>query len=350
MTKRRSVHSYYIAIVLLTLCSVIALIWYATFVVAAAFPEQDTHHVIRSLVLRLALFGLLVTTLIAFISFRLYRQVSRPLQEMREGAHRFARGQFERKLPSYEIEEIDDLAFTMNSMGEQLQRLEQVRSDFVSNVSHELKTPVTSIKGFVETLIDGAAENAKDRKRFLEIISKQSERLTRIIDDLLTLSRLETERVEELFQFQEEQVRDLIEAVVELSRPRAGKKQIELFTHCGAELTARMDRSLMEQAILNLVENAIKYSAPGSRIWIGAEVEGSHVNLYVRDEGPGIPAEHLSRLFERFYRVDKARSRDLGGTGLGLAIVKHVLGAHSGTVSVRSRVGVGSTFTLHLPV
>jgi len=234
-------------------------------------------------------------------------------------------------------------------MGQQLKLLEEVRRDFVANVSHELKTPITSIKGFVETLQEGAAENREDRDRFLEIIAKQSQRMTAIIEDLLVLARLEGERGGELLLMQDTKVEDVLNSVRDLCKARAEQKNIEISVSCQNRQKITVDPSLIEQALVNLVDNAIKYSGPNSLIRVIAENVANQVAIRVIDQGPGIPADHLPRLFERFYRVDKARSRKLGGTGLGLAIVKHIASVHKGRVEVESEVGRGSMFTIFLP-
>lgn len=227
-------------------------------------------------------------------------------------------------------------------------RLEQVRSDFVANVSHELKTPVTSIKGFIETLLDGAIEKPDERRRFLEIIARQTDRLNSIIDDLLTLSRVE-QQSEEQMDTETVRVHGVLGAAVELCELKASQKDISIEIDCDEEMTVRANASLLEQAVVNLVDNAIKYSDAGGTIRIKAARGEAEVLIGVHDHGCGIAKEHLPRLFERFYRVDKARSRNLGGTGLGLSIVKHIAQSHKGRVSVQSTVGKGSVFTLHLP-
>ena len=229
-----------------------------------------------------------------------------------------------------------------------VQRLQRLRRDFVANVSHELKTPVASIKGFVETLLDGAAEDPADRGRFLEIIGRQADRLAAIIEDLLALSRLEQSESTGMLPLESRPLADVLAAVVDDCRLRAAEKSIRLEVDCPPDLVAEVNAPLLEQAVINLVDNAIKYSAPGKLVRLDATRDGEAV-IRVRDEGCGIAAEHLPRLFERFYRVDKARSRKLGGTGLGLAIVKHIAKAHGGTVDVASEPGVGTTFTIRLP-
>jgi two-component system phosphate regulon sensor histidine kinase PhoR len=235
-----------------------------------------------------------------------------------------------------------------------VQRLENVRRDFVANVSHELKTPIASIKGFVETLLDGAGDDPADQRRFLAIIARQADRLASIIEDLLALSRIEqTEGTGDLPR-ETTRIADLLSAVIVDCLPRAEDRSIRLDVSCDESVEAKVNAPLFEQALINLVDNAIKYSDPGRTIWIKVTSKATTtgdmpVVITVRDEGCGIEAEHLPRLFERFYRVDKARSRKLGGTGLGLSIVKHIVQAHGGTVAVESEPGVGSTFTVCLP-
>jgi two-component system phosphate regulon sensor histidine kinase PhoR len=229
-----------------------------------------------------------------------------------------------------------------------LKRLEAVRRDFVANVSHELKTPVTSIKGFTETLLDGASEDPEASRRFLRIIAGQADRLNSIIEDLLALSALEATR-EGRPALEEADVCDVVTVAVEVCEPKAQAKGINIDTQCAGSVFAPINPPLLEQAVVNLIDNAVKYSPEGSEIGVRLEEIGDQVVIRVADHGPGIPREHLTRLFERFYRVDKARSRDLGGTGLGLSIVKHIAQVHGGRVSVESTLGRGSTFSIYLP-
>jgi two-component system phosphate regulon sensor histidine kinase PhoR len=234
-----------------------------------------------------------------------------------------------------------------------IERLETVRRDFVANVSHELKTPVASIKGFVETLLDGAMDDPADTRRFLEIVSRQADRLAAIIEDLLALSRIEQSEGVGNLPLERAVIGGIFAAVVADCGPRAQERSIALETRCAEDVAADVNPPLLEQAVINLVDNAIKYSAPGDTVRLEADLEpgkdSSELVIRVADDGAGIAAEHLPRLFERFYRADKARSRTLGGTGLGLAIVKHIVQAHGGTVSVESTPGVGSVFTIRLP-
>lgn len=229
----------------------------------------------------------------------------------------------------------------------QLRHLETVRSDFVANVSHELKTPITSIKGFVETLLSEEWNHDTETRRFLEIINQQSGRLNAIIDDLLTLSRLEQKDGQVMTE--EINLSSTLESAIYLCQLQAAKKKIQIEMVCPPDLTLSINAPLLEQALVNLIINAVKYSDAEKKVLVLAEEQEKEVVLYVKDEGFGIEHKHLDRLFERFYRVDTARSRKLGGTGLGLSIVKHIVQAHGGTIRVESKVGAGSTFIITLP-
>ncbi|HOW98522.1 MAG TPA: ATP-binding protein, partial [Kiritimatiellia bacterium] len=230
-----------------------------------------------------------------------------------------------------------------------LRRLESVRRDFVANVSHELKTPITSIKGFIETLQDGALKSEEEARRFLGIMARQADRLNAIIEDLLQLSRIEEEADQQVIRLEEQEVSPVLRSAVECCQYKADARQMAVELDGAPGLRARFNTPLLEQAVINLLDNAIKYSPSGSPVRVEAGREGADVVIRVRDRGPGIPPEHLPRLFERFYRVDKARSRQMGGTGLGLAIVKHIAQAHGGNVSVESIPGQGSVFSLRIP-
>ena len=229
-------------------------------------------------------------------------------------------------------------------------RLEHIRRDFVANVSHELKTPITSIKGFVETLLGGAMHNPTDTERFLNIVAKQADRLNAIIEDLLSLSKIEQGEGAGDIDLELGPIKQVIDSAVHDCQTNAADRNIHVRVACEEEVFARFNGPLLEQAVTNLLDNAIKYSDPGSEVQVLGTQTGKEVTITISDRGCGIAVEHLARIFERFYRVDKARSRKLGGTGLGLAIVKHIIQAHRGRVAVKSMPGVGSTFTLHLPL
>lgn len=228
-------------------------------------------------------------------------------------------------------------------------KLEMIRRDFVANVSHELKTPVTSIKGFVETLLDGAKEDPVDSERFLRIIAKQADRLHAIIEDLLALSKIEQSEDSEDLTLEPAALKPLLDNALTTCQAVASDRQIDVKLECEPGLRVNANPLLLEQAVVNLLDNAIKYSEPQREVRVVAAASGNEVTISVIDHGPGIADEHLPRIFERFYRVDRARSRKLGGTGLGLAIVKHIAQAHHGQVTVTSTVGAGSTFVIRLP-
>jgi two-component system phosphate regulon sensor histidine kinase PhoR len=230
-----------------------------------------------------------------------------------------------------------------------MRRLEDVRRDFVANVSHELRTPITSIKGFAETLLEGAIKEPQKAERFLQIIAKHSDRLNAILEDLLSLSSLEEGSQTRKITFEEAPIRPVLNSVVAMSTIKAEEKDITVELDCDEGIKARINTVLLEQAILNLVDNAIKYSESNSRVRIEVHKKDNMITIAVRDNGSGIAEEHQNRIFERFYVVDKSRSRKLGGTGLGLAIVKHIAEVHSGRVSLESLPGAGSTFSVHLP-
>ncbi|MBL0176015.1 MAG: PAS domain-containing protein [Ignavibacteria bacterium] len=230
-----------------------------------------------------------------------------------------------------------------------LRRLETLRRDFVANVSHELKTPVTSIKGFVETLLDGAADEPEHRDRFLAIIAKEAERLHHIIEDLLSLSRIEQEGERGDVAFESALLRPVLESAVESRDTMAKERGVTVTLECDPQIAVRMNAHLLEEAVSNLIDNAVKYSAENRTVDVAVTVADATLTIAVRDRGPGIPGEHLPRLFERFYRVDRARDRRSGSTGLGLAIAKHIVQAHGGTIAVESTLGEGSSFLITLP-
>jgi two-component system phosphate regulon sensor histidine kinase PhoR len=231
----------------------------------------------------------------------------------------------------------------------QLRQLENTRRDFVANVSHELKTPITSIKGFVETLLAGALKEPENAENFLRIIAKQTDRLNEIIDDLLTLSRIEQDAERRQIFFNGQKITGVLQSAIQVCEAKAAAKDIEIQLSCPDNLRARINPPLLEQALVNLVDNAVKFSEPGKVVEVEARREGPQVIIQVRDQGPGIPSEHLPRIFERFYRADSGRSRKIGGSGLGLAIVKHIALAHGGRVTVASSPGQETVFSLQVP-
>jgi two-component system phosphate regulon sensor histidine kinase PhoR len=226
------------------------------------------------------------------------------------------------------------------------ERVEKTRRDFIANVSHELRTPLTSIQGYTETLLDSSPDNNHARE-FLEIIRKSAVRMSRLTEDLLTLARVESG--EQRFDIQPGAPADLLQEAVDSFREIARAQSVELKVEDNAPAQVGADPEAIHQVFSNLVDNALKYAHSGGRIVLGARQTREGVEFYVQDFGPGIPSEHLPRLFERFYRVDKARSRESGGTGLGLAIAKHIVLAHGGTIRAQSELNHGSTFLFTLP-
>jgi two-component system phosphate regulon sensor histidine kinase PhoR len=231
----------------------------------------------------------------------------------------------------------------------ELEKLEQIRKDFVANVSHELRTPLASIQGYTETLLDGAIHDPVNNLKFLNIIRQNAERLTRLTADLLVLSRVE--QGQQQFKFGSFYINRLLQSEIEVMQPLAERKSIDLVLDAApGNAEVYCDQQAVNQILTNLLDNAIKYTPDGGRVTIGArELSLEMVEVFVRDSGLGIPPADLPRLFERFYRVDKARSRALGGTGLGLSIVKHLTRAQGGDVRVESVVDQGSTFYFTLP-
>jgi two-component system phosphate regulon sensor histidine kinase PhoR len=229
----------------------------------------------------------------------------------------------------------------------ELRRLERARRDFVANVSHEFRTPLTAIQGFADTLLAGAVKDSKNRVRFLEIIRNNAVRLGRLTDDLLKLSQIEAGKLQ--LEFRSLTAGDIIKPCVETARLSADGKQLALETDYDTRMEIRGDVNSLQEVLQNLLDNAVRYTPSGGRITIRAAVIGNEIAISITDTGVGIPKAEQERIFERFYRADPARSRELGGTGLGLAIAKHLVEAHGGRIEVQSEVGQGSTFSIYLP-
>ncbi|WP_079530497.1 two-component system histidine kinase PnpS [Halobacillus hunanensis] len=229
----------------------------------------------------------------------------------------------------------------------EMKKLEQMRKDFVANVSHELKTPITSIRGFSETLLDGAMKDEAMMEQFMQIILKESGRLQSLIEDLLELSKVERDDFK-LF-LEEIELRNLLKELFPLIEHQADQKSIRLETSIDVEAKIQGDVSRLKQVFLNLLTNAVNYTGETGLVQVSLQDHGDSVTISINDNGVGIPEEEISRIFERFYRVDKARSRNSGGTGLGLAIVKHIVEAHHGSIKVESEVNEGTTFAITLP-
>jgi len=438
--------------------------------VRAAIQVDSVDRDIAAIQIKMAFSGLIIAGLATLLSLLVSHRIRRPIEEIRRGAERFSRGDFQVPLPVSAIKEIGELSETLNTMAQELQKtvstiteqrnelgavlssmaegvlamdmeeriigmnhaasvifecdpkqvqgrtiqevirhpelqslvtkalasegaverdvvlylkeervlnghgtilrdgegkrvgvlvvlnditrlrkLENIRKDFVANVSHEIRTPITAIKGFVETLRDGAMQSPQDAERFLGIVQNHVQRLESLVEDLLSLSRIEEETEKEAVILEDKPIKEVLVGAIQLCEVKAEPKQIRMELSCTEDVAARINPSLLEQAVVNLLDNAVKYSEPGKSVWVEMDTKEQEILIRVRDEGCGIEKQHQERLFERFYRVDKARSRKLGGTGLGLAIVKHIMEAQGGRVSMESQPGRGSTFTLHLP-
>jgi len=337
-------------------------------VVRLAVPLSEVDAQIASLRRMLLLYAALAFIPGILLAAFLARYISRRLGSIIDYASTLATGNFSARLEHQGRDELGILGRQLNETGEKLQKmfeelerehvelekLERIRKDFVINVSHELRTPLASIQGYTETLLDGALDDKENNVRFLNIIRQNAERLARLTGDLLTLSRLDLKtRPLRILNYE---LNPLIEECLDTLRPVADKKSIALrFEPAPAGAMIFCDSEAIHQVLVNLLDNAIKYTPEHGTITVSAAPVsdgggGEMMELAVHDTGQGIPEDDLPRLFERFYRVDKARSRALGGTGLGLAIVKHLVRSMGGDVRVQSVVNEGSTFSFTVPV
>ncbi len=233
---------------------------------------------------------------------------------------------------------------------ESAEDLARMRQEFVANVSHELKTPITLIKGFVETLMDGAKDDPIELERFLRIIQTHADRLDAIIEDLLSLSRIEQDQDNARITFETVRLKSVFDRVIQSCELAIKQKNIVVISACPDEIVCQANPALLEQALINLLDNAIKYGPAKSTVALSCRKSKGEIQISVADEGRGIEEKHLPYIFQRFYRVDKGRSRKEGGTGLGLAIVKHIIQAHGGQIEVESELDKGSIFTISLPI
>ncbi|MBP1710802.1 MAG: multi-sensor signal transduction histidine kinase, partial [Deltaproteobacteria bacterium] len=230
-----------------------------------------------------------------------------------------------------------------------LKKLERIRTDFVANVTHEIRTPLTAIIGYLETLQDGALDRPQDAKRFIDIILNQARRLNRLVEDLTTISKIELKEV--VFHFEDISLSEIADNVISLLEAGAAAKTIKIENHIPKDLPAvKADRDRLSQVFVNVLDNAVKFTPDGGHVSINGFAQAENLVVSITDTGSGIPREEISRLGERFYRVDKTRSRELGGTGLGLSIVKHLMMAHGGKVEIESQLGKGSKVSLFFPV
>ena len=301
---------------------------------------------LQSLWWQFLLAGAFAAVIALVIARWLARGMTQPLRDMAQAARRMEVGDYTTRVSTNSRDEVGQLATAFNRMSGELENLEQSRRDLVANVSHELKTPITAIRAHLETLLDGVEQPAPET---LQVMLTQSERLGRLVEQLLDLSRLESGEVPLLRE--DVTLEPLVAQVVseiEVARMNRG-------VHLGQELPAELpavsvDRERVHQVLFNLVDNAVRFTPPGGEVVVSAHRHNGSVEISVADTGVGIPPEHLPRLFERFYRVDTARSREDGGTGIGLAIARSVVEAHGGHIKAESELGRGSIFTFDLPV
>ena len=327
---------------------------YIVYIIDNKETVTDLNAEIFSIIIEAMAIGLLIAILLSLL---LAKTMVTPIQSLTRAAEKVAAGDFSESVDNDSKDEIGVLTRTFNDMAGQLERniedlqnAEQMRKEFVANVSHELRTPVTSIRSYAETLCDaGDTMDPGTEQRFLEVIVRESDRMTKIVQDLLTLSRFDAGSIAfdfETFSF-EKSVQDVYNA--ELLEAQKHRHNFRL--HFDDELPEiRGDRARIEQVLLNMLSNAIKYTPDGGRIRITAGVKGDSVWCTVRDNGIGIPKQDIDRVFERFYRVDKARSRESGGTGLGLSIAYEIVQRHDGKMTLSSQKGKGTAITVTLPV
>jgi len=326
-------------------------------VVRIALPVSEVQLQV-GVIYRPMLIGAVTVIVVALAAaYFMSRSISSPIMKMKEAAERIAKGDFGSKVKIRGGDELGELAESLNRMADELQlqmdrlrQMDRIRGDFVANVSHELKTPLTSVMGFVETLEDGAINDKENAKKFLAIIKKHTARIRNIIDDLLRLSELESADGSLSLKKARFDLKDLIDEVVTGFGHALGEKRQTLAVEStGRDFSIEGDRDKLEQVFVNLIDNAVKYTKEGGQIKAFLLEQDKAVRVTVEDNGIGIPKEDIERVFERFYRVDKARSRELGGTGLGLAITKHIVLAHNGNIGIESEVGRGTRVIVTLP-
>jgi two-component system phosphate regulon sensor histidine kinase PhoR len=314
----------------------------------------DVERVVNEFRFKIGLAGLFVLLVIIIASRFVARRMSTPLMEITGMVQEIKRGNFDQILPIRSRDEIGNLAELINEMTrqlkkdiEQLKKLERVRTEFLANVSHELRTPLFSLMGFLETLQEGAVDDPSVNRKFIEKAYEHARRLDNLLNDLIEISRIESGDMKLSFRYFDVGVlvRQMVGEWSDAAAKKGQKLTLEAADH---EISVLGDKERLRVAIGNIVDNALKYSQAEATVSIRLSEADHSVKISISDNGPGIEAEHLPRIFERFYRVDKARSREVGGTGLGLAIVKHIIEAHSSRVEVSSEVGKGTTFSFEL--
>ncbi len=320
-----------------------------------SMPLEEVLDRINSLRAIIAFVGFIVLVIVVGFSFVVSRRLSTPIARIAESVEQIRSGNLDARIEITTHDEIGKVAGAVNELVEKLKadiaevkKLQKVRSEFLGNVSHELRTPIFAIQGFIETLLNGAVDDPKVNRSFLEKTKANADRLNALLEDLINISQIESGEMKMSFRYFN--VNEFLSIVVKDFQEMGDLRKVSVtgtFSTSGdAEVLG--DRDRLRQVLNNLIDNAIKYSAPGGRVVVSSDEADGGVRISVADTGVGIAAEHLTRIFERFYRVDKDRSREVGGTGLGLAIVKHIIEAHSSSIEVKSEVGKGSTFSFLL--
>jgi len=323
--------------------------------VRCALLITDIHDLDRQVQTIIWAIGILTIGIIAIVSFGVARRITDPILAIARAAESVKNGDVHRRAAITSADEIGDLARAINDMAEKLEsdigrlkKLEGVRSEFLANVSHELRTPIFSLQGFLETLLDGAIDDPAVNRDFLEKAHRHAQRLNALLNDLIDISRIESGEMKMSFRYFP--VIEFLQQTADELRPQAEKKGLTLSVATGGNSEEQVygDRERLKQVMVNLVDNAIKYTDRGGSVTISVQDQSARCRISVADTGCGISREHQARIFERFYRVEKDRSRDVGGTGLGLAIVKHIVEAHGGEIDVVSTPGKGSVFSFTL--
>jgi two-component system OmpR family sensor kinase len=297
----------------------------------------------------LAQAGIVSLLVSAFLAWLIARWVAAPLSRTAEAARAVAQGDYSQQLHPVGPVEAESMALAFNEMVQRVQASRQAQRDFVANVSHELKTPITSIQGFAQAILDETAKGPQERKRAAQVIYDESERLKRLVEDLLDLARIDAGQV--VFDRRPIDLVALLNAVIERLSVRAIEHEVRIENRIPVFPTLIGDGDRLAQIFTNLIDNAIKNTSKGDAVTLWGEIEAGWISIHVDDVGPGIPADELSRIFERFYQVDKARAGGMDrGVGLGLAISREIVRAHGGRIVAQSIVGQGSRFTVQLPI
>ncbi len=296
----------------------------------------------------LTLITVIASILIIFISLFLSRYITKPINQLRDVAAKIAAGELHQRVAVAGNNEISDLGNTFNMMSERLENMDAMKSEFVSNASHELKTPLSSIKILVQSLIYQKNVDETVYRDFLNDINMEMDRLNDVISDLLLLTKIEDEA--SALNLKEMPLSELVGRAVSGLQVIADNKNVDLDLNIGNDVVLKIDELKLSIAVVNLVENAVKYTGSGGHVLVSVFSRGAQAFVEVKDNGPGIPEDELERIFERFYRVDKARARKTGGTGLGLHISQRIVRLHGGEITVNSEYGKGSTFTLMVPI